>query len=208
MTRTHTPLLRALASAALALLASTQAQAVVEAGHWSLTNGSAMDNTNLTITVDQTAAGDYTGTFLQHDAQAQTLQFVSMNVDEGSQLFLTQAGAALTNDSISALPLAAFMVSPTVVGSDFYLGARTRSMSDPGFSWSNPDFYVTFGWAHVQRDAQGNLHIVDSAMGFRESGIVVGTTQAVPEPSTWALMGLGLVGLGLAQRQSRRQGQG
>lgn len=38
------------------------------------------------------------------------------------------------------------------------------------------------------------------------SGTLVMPTPEVPEPGTWAMMGLGLVGLSLAARQRRRQG--
>ena len=44
-------------------------------------------------------------------------------------------------------------------------------------------------------------------MAFREPGIVVGTLDvpAVPEPSTWALMGLGLLGIGWAQQRTSKR---
>ncbi len=55
--------------------------------------------------------------------------------------------------------------------------------------------------AHFQAQADGTLKLLDSAMAFREGGIVVGTLQAVPEPSTCALMGLGLFAVAVGARR-------
>jgi PEP-CTERM motif len=186
-------------------LIGTQAQAVVESGHWQVSSASAYGN--LAITVDQTVGGDYTGSFFNYNASAGTLQFVTRNVDEGAELFVTTPGNVLSNATISALPASAtFQSTALKVGQDFYLGARTRSFSDPGFTWADPAFFSTFGWAHFKLNAQGSLQIVDSAMAFRETGIIAGTTQAIPEPATWALMGLGLAALAVRQRAKVRQG--
>jgi len=189
----HTPTAARLLAplAAWLALASSPAHAVVEAGHWSLDKQS-FAGSNLAISVDQTVSGDYTGTFFNYNAATGTLQYVTSNIDEGSQLFITRPGEVLTNASITALPSSASLSSGPVVGKDFYLGARTRSASDPGFSWSDPSFYSSFGWAHFKLGSNGKLQIVDSAMAFREIGIMAGTTQAVPEPSTGLLVALGL----------------
>lgn len=189
----------------LAVLASTalyamSSHAVVEAGHWSVTNIATPSSNggNVAITLDQTIAGDYTGTILNYAPASGTLSFVTLNVDEGSELFLAQAGSSFSNATAATpafVSLFSTSTTPIKVGTDFYLAGRTRSMTDPGFSWSQTDFYSSFGWAHVKVDAQGKLQILDSAMAFREGGIVIGTTQAIPEPGTYALMGIGLVGM-------------
>lgn len=191
-------------SAALLAMAGTSAHALVEAGHWQTQPN--LGNTNAYVAIDQTPGGDFTGTFFNYDQPNGTLQFITLNIDEGSQLFLTSPGAVLTNETIDALPDAAFFGAPVHVGTDFYLGGRTRSFSDPGFSWANPNFYTTFGWAHIRVDAGGLLQVVDSAVAFREGGIIVGTTQAVavPEPSTCLLMGMGLLGIGLVRQRRHK----
>lgn len=162
----------------------------------------------VSIWVDQTIGGDYTGSFLMHDAAANTLTFLTRNVDEGSELFLVNPGDVLSSDTIASLPPSARLTwgGAQTVGEDFYLGVRTGSGTDPGFDWADLTTRTTFGWAHFREDASGRLFIVDSAMAFREPGIVVGTVQAVPEPATWALLLGGLIsaaGLGQQRSQAR-----
>lgn len=187
--------------AGLSCLAAAAAHATVEPGHWSVSQQQPIAG-NTAISVDQTPSGDYTGTFLDHDAASGTLSFRTLNADEGSELFLVHPGDVLTQTTQgNFLSLYGTYNAPVQVGRDFYLGAGTRSYSDPGLSWAN-HAWTSFGWAHFKVDDQGQLSIVDSAMAFRESGIVVGTLTAVPEPSTWLLMVTGLAGVA-ALRRSR-----
>ncbi len=190
-------------SAAMLTMAGASAHALVEAGHWQTQPN--LGNTNAYVAIDQTPGGDFTGTFFNYDQQNGTLQFITLNLDEGSELFLTSPGAVLTNETIAALPATAFFGSPVQVGTDFYLGGRTRTFGE-GFTWDKPDFYTTYGWAHIRVDAGGLLQVVDSAMAFREGGIIVGTTQAVavPEPSTYLLVSAGLLGIGLARQRRHK----
>lgn len=190
-------------AAAAALLAShLAAHATVAAGHWDAVAGNPYPGVNQSIIVDQTIDGDYTGTFWQYNAQAGTLRFVTNNTDEGAVLFRVQQGEVVSQAMVEAPGTHALNNGTDVfVGTDFYLGAATSSLSDPGVSWSNVQQRTSFGWAHFQAQADGSLKILSSAMAFREAGIVVGTLQAVPEPGTWALMGLGLLGLTAVTRR-------
>lgn len=181
------------------------AHATVESGHWFVLPMVGGNNpaVNAYIGVHQTVQGDYTGSDVNYDAAKGTLLFQGYNADEGSELFLVKPGDALTSTSQGDfVSLYTLFNTPAQVGQDFYLGVGTRSGSDPGFSWAE-HAWSSFGWAHFQADDQGQLKIIDSAMAFRELGIVVGTLTAVPEPSTFALMGLGLAGLA-ALRAKRR----
>ncbi|MFT3857721.1 MAG: PEP-CTERM sorting domain-containing protein [Aquabacterium sp.] len=197
-TAPHTPATRTLIAATLALAASC-AQATVEPGHWSVSTS----GNQVAINVHQTPDGDGTGTFLTRDARAGTLTYVTSNVDEGSLLFIVKPGDEVSLANLSGLT--GFGSQAVKVGQDFYLGAATRSYTDPGFSYNT---WTSFGWAHFQVNSQGALQIVDSAMAFREPGIIVGTLQTtVPEPGTWAIMALGLLALaGLRQTRTPLEG--
>ncbi|MES2089946.1 MAG: PEP-CTERM sorting domain-containing protein [Pseudomonadota bacterium] len=194
-------------SACAILSIGANAHAVVESGHWNVHTVADPQSTalSLVVAIDQTPGGDETGTVFNYDPALGTLQFVTMTVDEGSHLFLTHPGQVLTDQTLLSTPPESFRSGPVTVGQDFYLGGRTYKFTDPEFSWQNP-VYTVFGWAHLKADANGQLQVIDSAMAFREGGIIVGTTQAVPEPATVSMMGLGLVSL-VALRRRRQPTQ-
>lgn len=204
------PTLRALALA-LPCLASLPAQALVERGHWFASYNpysAPLEPGVIYVDVDQTPDGDHTATFLRHNTALNTLTYITQNLDEGSQLFLVQAGEVFTHASIAARPASSpslYAEVPITVGTDFYLGVRTGSASDPGYDWRSPEGYTSFGWAHFREGPDGKLFIVDSAMAFREGGIVVGTMQAVPEPAAWAALMAGLVLLGGVHQHRQRR---
>lgn len=196
----------------LALMAAApQAQAHVAAGQFALLpDGNA---TSWQLQINQTPAGDYTGQFFTF--QRGVITGTTYNIDEGSDLFVVTPGAAFTNTSVNAKAFPYLMgnskyrlgmtTQPVQVGTDFWLGARTSSYTDPGFDWSDPNFFDSFGWAHIQVDKLGALHLLDSAMAFREAGIVVGSLQAVPEPSSLAIVLTGLALVGLSSLRTTRQ---
>lgn len=193
------------ALSAAVLTMAAQAHAVVEAGHWtaSITPGSA-STLDLYSTMDQTPGGDYTGVFSNYANGV--LKGVTYNVDQGSDLFVVQKGAVFSNETVNSQHWPFIYGVSTewgltpqtaTVGQEFYLGGRTRTSYTPGY-------FDTFGWAHFKVDATGQLKLLDSAVAFNEGGIIVGTLQAVPEPGTWALMGVGLAALAWRVRSSRQ----
>jgi hypothetical protein len=194
---------RTLGAAVVGAAFSLSAHAVVESGHWEVFNNTVGTyGDNVAIAVDQTASGDHTGSFFNYDAANGTLRLVSWNIDEGSELVVARPGDIANSTYFPSAWTYPSEVAPVYVGQDFYLAAATSSVSDPGVTWENFRTRTSFGWAHFRADSNGNLTIVDSAMAFRESGIIVGTLiTPVPEPSTWAFMSLGLLGVGLARKR-------
>jgi hypothetical protein len=109
------------------------------------------------------------------------------------RMFLVHSGDVLSWDSISAgkFPSAIFEPSPHHVGNeDFYLG----------FSGAHAAAGM-FGWARLgQRD--GVLSMIDNAMAYHVSGIVVGATRPIPEPATMVLVICGTASLSRCRRRN------
>ena len=67
------------------------------------------------------------------------------------------------------------------VGQDFYLGFWIQDVTD------------RYGWAHLKLTSSTTLSLLGSAAEDSGSGIIVGTTTVVPEPSSFCLTALALV---------------
>jgi hypothetical protein len=201
-----TQLITRSAAAAALLATSLAAQAVVESGHWDY--GPSFNGTSALSVYQNTAHTNSYGVRTTYDAQTGMLSLGVPTLGAPASLFLVTPGQVIGQDnwrslSSNALPV---LVSPSLlVGKDFYLGTATIALTDPEFDWTTVDTTRTsFGWAHFQAQADGTLKLLDSAMAFREPGIKVGTLQAVPEPGTWALMGLGLASVAAMSRRRQR----
>ncbi len=186
-------------TATTALLAtSIAAHAVVETGHWSY-RANAQGLHRLTVEQSPAGFGSYS-VQADHSAAAGTLSFSVPTLGAPADFFVVTPGQVIANSTLADLRDQGHFFNGTqsglLVSKDFYLGTATISLSDPEFNWATASTTRTiFGWAHFQLQTDGTLQIVDSAMAFGEAGIKVGTLQAIPEPGTWALMGLGLVGM-------------
>lgn len=144
----------------------------------------------LTIYQDY-ARTDPTGIWLSTDGTV--LSVTDYTVDEGSDWYLTYPGDIITTLTTAG---AGFPIlihgSPLVTNSipvangDIYLGVNTGRFGPP---FPPRDVY---GWVHLQND-NGTLTMVDNAVAYGESGIIVGTTLAVDEPLTLALVLAGAV---------------
>jgi len=133
-----------------------------------------------------------------------TLLFNSIALDEGSDWFVTNPGDLFTRDSIDAgqfnfLPIQYESAIPggsldVEVGESFFLGVNTGS-SDDFFSGDSVPFDVIrqhFGWGEFLINQNGELQILDSAVAYDLGGIVIGTSTAIPEPSSGLLMLAGI----------------
>ncbi len=172
------------ATLGIALLAATAAQAVVLDGHIYLNTISGSNTRvkpNLKLAIDQNPDGNYTGaTFLHQWGQIKQL---SVNIDESSSWYVVKKGD-LINANTSSSTGAQFIPwlgnSTTAqggvkVGNDFYLAGLTRT------SYTTPP--TVFGWVHLRKDLFGRFKVVDAAVAYDETGIVVGTRlTALPTP--------------------------
>ena len=123
------------------------------------------------LTPDRNDNHDWNAVLRYEDMKMRGLNPTSDSI----RMFLVHSGDVFSSDSISMgeFPSAIFEPSPHHVGNDdFYLG----------FSGAHAAAGM-FGWARLgPRD--GVLTMLDNAMAYHVSGIVVGATRPIPEPAT------------------------
>jgi hypothetical protein len=212
-----------IAAGLIAAWFSPLSQATVVPGDWRIDGLKENGITTLALRVFQSPgglAGDGgTGEDWRYDIKAGTLTWAGSFLDEGATFFVVSPGQAIgqaqadaaasrgkmTLNQIPVMDESALENGDTahVFGNDFWLGVGTTLSTDPGFpGFTNSNKRTSFGWAHIRSFYDGTFTLMDSAMAYRESGIVVGTLQAIPEPGTWAMMGLGVVGLAAVRRRT------
>lgn len=134
------------------------------------------------------------------------LTFVLTSADEGLDMFVVQPGDVF---SIATADAGLFPEvtdidppppgGPAIVGTgDFYLGVRTGL----GFTNGRPN-RTAYGWAHIH-PGNGDLTMIENVMSYNSSGIIVGTTTVVPEPSSSAMVIAALAILSVQLRIERR----
>ena len=132
-----------------------------------------------------------------------TLLLNASALDEGSDWYVTNPGDLFTRDSIDAgqfnfLPIQIESAIPggsldVEVGESFFLGVNTGRSDDffSGFGDPVVSFDAIrqhFGWGEFLINQNGELQILDSAVAYDLGGIVIGTSTAIPEPSSGLLM--------------------
>lgn len=186
------------------LLSQTINATVIEGTNVVLSNVGFPD-ADYTLTVYQDAsATDPTSIFF--DVTDSKLSIIDYNIDEASDWFLVSlndefSAATINADSFSTLiqHTPSFKTNEIDTGfGDFYLGINTGNDDGVGFPPRN-----IYGWVEL-RNIGGNLTLLDSAITYSGDGIIVGTTQVIPEPSsTVLLLGMGTLSF-VAARRNRK----
>ena len=173
--------------------------------------GQIVEDTNITVNsnpgsfaleVLQSPEFDVTQVFGEVAVSGSTATLLLNNtaLDEGSDWFVTNPGDLFTRDSIEAgqfnfLPITepASGSLDVEVGESFFLGVNTGSSEDffsgvGGFGVPFDSIRQHFGWGEFLINQNGELQILDSAVAYDLGGIVIGTSTAIPEPSSGLLM--------------------
>ena len=120
------------------------------------------------------------------------LLFEGIVLDEGSDWFAVNQGDLFTRDTIDSgqfntlidgLQADALTIE---VDQSFFLGVNTGSGLVDSIDFQPNRQH--FGWGEFLIDQNGELQLLDNAVAYDQGGIVVGTSVAVPEPSTGLLM--------------------
>ncbi len=128
------------------------------------------------------SATDPTSAWFKYDGA--TIRCVSRNTDESSDYYLVDAGDAFGPAAIASglfSPLVdhdlTYPAIPVGTGQPFYLGVSTSR------HFQYPERSV-FGW--IRFEPAASLAMTANVMSYESSGIIVGTTTLVPEPSLLA----------------------
>lgn len=163
-----------------------------------------ISNTNVSLSDGGFAGADYALTVFQDEAgtdptsilfnvTGSILTFVTSNIDEGSDWYLASFEDEFSNGNIQADLFQVFVRATTsgfesndlnVGFGSFYLGVNTGNM-DGGFDPFPPR--NLYGWVRLQNTG-GSLTMLGNAMSYQGTGVVIGTTQAIPEPSSLTLL--------------------
>ncbi len=161
-----------------------------------------------TIILDETSVWfDFQATQVAPFTFTATLRGVNVNLDEGSDWYVVNPGDVFSAENIANglfTPLITVFSSPTLhpavelgnAFSDIYLGVNTGR----GSNGRN-----VFGWVHLRPNnitGSASLDMLANVVSYDSQGIIVGTTTAVPEPSSLALIGMG-IGVLLRRRALR-----
>ena len=149
------------------------------------------------------AATDPTSIFFDFDSAASMITFVTANIDEGSEWYFADQGEEFSAATIGSLVVFASLDNPSTVNMSFetesplfHLGVNTGLGDGSGGEFDRS----VFGWVLLENTGS-DLELVESAVTYDQPGIVVGTLETVPEPSSVLLLSFG----GLACLLRRRR---
>ena len=127
-----------------------------------------------------------------------TLDFTDFGLDEGSDWYVVSANDIFTAQTIANGDFPSLVVTSTgsldaltvPVGESFFLGVNTGT----GFDSDGDGNRQHFGWVELSVNDSGPtpesgfITVLDSAVAYDQGGIIVGTNQSVPEPSSAAVL--------------------
>lgn len=197
-------MIRATAFACMFIACSTQAQTIVVNSNVQFTFGEidlgiVSYNTEFRVSkyVSYGAACNFSNCFTTQGMQYDngTLAGIFTSADEEADWYSVKPGdvfdaSAIAGKSFPVLQeTVPFKIDFGVanVGTDaFYLGVRTGTGYSilPGGAMPNRSVY---GWVHLQ-PVNGTLIMLENVMSYDSTGIIIGTTTALPEPNTSILV--------------------
>jgi hypothetical protein len=173
---------------AVVAIAQTADAVVVSDTNVSLSDGAPISDYALAVFKEATT----NPTTMWFDVSGGTLSWANINLDEASDWYLTSYGDAFTQAAIQGGDFPIF-VRATDTGfdsndldvgfGDFYLGVNTGYGSRIGL----PTPRDVYGWVHLQNSG-GTLSMLGNAVAYDEGGIIIGTTQDIPEPGATGLL--------------------
>ena len=152
-------------------------------------------------TVLQTVDADGTSTWFEVTADFSTLEVVSWNLDDESDWYVVQPGELFSAAGIAngEYPILFTMDDPrppvaleSAPDGFVYLGFNTGVSYDDDPPVELADYRDVFGWVKLGLDGNFAWYAEASAAAYDATGIVVGTTIGIPEPSSAWLIGIGL----------------
>ena len=111
------------------------------------------------------------------------LLFEGFSLDEGSEWFATNQLDVFTRDTIVSGQFNLLGSLAVEVNQSFFLGVNTGS-GFVGNDYASAANRQHFGWGEFLIDQDGELQLLDSAVAYDRNGILIGTSVAVPEPSS------------------------
>ncbi|MEM8783314.1 MAG: hypothetical protein AAGE65_10735 [Planctomycetota bacterium] len=171
------------ASAGAAIVVEDTNIQLIDAGVVTLDDGGVFPRYELSIALD--VAGTQVATAFFASIYGQ------MVLDEGTLddvplWYLWFEGQEISFSILQAVDLASVFELALSPASPFYISVKTSDES-------RPESRSVFGWARLARDGD-QLILEDNAVAYGAAGIIVGTSNLVPEPAAAAMAGFGLLG--------------
>ena len=159
--------------------------------------GDVISDTNITLHLDDWTP-DYTHrieiyqdapatdvTYVWFNANSFTLTLKDQALDGPKEMFLLSYGEEFSEASIANSEVQSWAYDEDIVrAGSFYIGVRADNSSYDG---------KIYGWMNLFNDGS-SISMSGNAVTYGTEGIITGTNQTVPEPSTILLFGIGGLG--------------